>query len=152
MAWFPGEAHRGGQVIKTQDQTGDPGYGDNPIDVVDGVDVLDLEDADDVVVHVPTKRRTAQTSVQGRPAWAETANTCRRIQTSSHRAAGILSRANHGNDHARGTAVQDRFNEDMIIPRDAHQGRRTGSARSHNMRLYRLERLRTVFHVNPDEI
>ena len=144
MARLASETHRAGQVVGSHDDARQAGHGQDLVEVPDGVDVLDLHDDDHVFVGLAAEIGAACPTVAGGPSRAEPADSLGRIETAGHGTANVVRGADQRHDHAGCPDVEDRLDQDRVVPRHPDDRRRVGPLGCHDVPLHRLDRQRTA--------
>ena len=145
-------AHGPRQVGRADADTVDALHLQNGIEVLDGLDVLDLQNYQRLAIGVVDVLRPRHHAVAIAATDAAAAIAPRRILARRHRCPRRLGRVDHRDDHAGGRQVQDRLDDAVFVPRHAHQRRAVRAANRHDVLLDAVDRVRRVLGVNPREI
>ena len=113
---------------------------------------LDLNHRDHGVIGGLAEVGTSQPPIIGRAARSVAANAVGRIAACSDRALGVLDGRNHGHDDAMRADVENRLDQDRVVPGDSHQHRHGGAFRREEVSLDDIERHRIVLGVDPEEV
>src|SRR5829696_5659155 len=124
------QAHRSGEIVRTNEAGVDPRHAQDGVRVFDTLDVLDLEHHQDLIVRVAEILLSSGIERHREAATADTARPVREVAGGGDGLLGLFPGVDHRHDYAPGAGIEHSLEILGAIPRDAHH--RGGAAGGHS--------------------